>query len=44
MNKPLPSVDRIESARKILNAQASTLADLEAAKAVLDHVLAETDS
>jgi hypothetical protein len=36
--------DRIESARKILNATASKIPELEAAEAVLSHVLAETDA
>ena len=43
MTKPT-STDRIESARKILNAPASTVAELEAARAVLTHVFAETDA
>ena len=43
MNKPLSSAERTESARKILNGPASTIAELEAAKAVLSHVLAEGD-
>ena len=43
MTKPT-NTDRIESARKILNAPASTIAELEAARAVLTHVLAETDA
>jgi hypothetical protein len=41
---PSTTTDRIESARKILNAPASTLPELEAALAVLQHVLAETDA
>jgi IS30 family transposase len=38
------NTDRIESARKILNAAASKIAELEAAGMVLSHVLAETDA
>jgi hypothetical protein len=37
------TVDPIEAARKILNAQAASLADLEAADAALAHVRDETD-
>jgi hypothetical protein len=37
-------IDHIESSRKILNAPASKLAELEAAAAVLSHVVAETDA
>jgi hypothetical protein len=44
MSKTLSSSDRIESTRKILNPPTSKLADLEAAGAVLNHVLAETDA
>jgi hypothetical protein len=40
---PSTTVDPIEAARKILNAQASTLAELEAAAAALDHVRGATD-
>src|ERR1700722_6712011 len=36
--------DRIESARKILNAPPSTIAEREAARAELTHVLAEGDA
>jgi hypothetical protein len=43
MTKPT-STDRLESARKILNAPPSTIAELEAARAVVTHVLAETDA
>jgi hypothetical protein len=43
MTKPT-STDRIESARKILNASPSTVAQLEAARAALTHVLAEGDA
>jgi hypothetical protein len=43
MTKPT-STDRIESARKILNASPSTVAELEAARAVLTHLLAEGDA
>jgi hypothetical protein len=38
------NTDRSESARKILNAPPSTIAELEAARAVLTHVFAETDA
>jgi hypothetical protein len=38
------NADRIESARKILNAPSSKLSELEAADTVLSHVLTETDA
>jgi hypothetical protein len=41
MTKPA-NTDRIEAARKILNAPASSLGDLEATAAMVSHVLAET--
>src|ERR1700722_4560646 len=43
MTKPT-NTDRIESARKSLNAPASKIAELEDAEAVLTHVLVETDA
>ena len=43
MTKPT-STDRMKSARKILNAPPSTVAEFEAPRAVLTHVLAEGDA
>jgi hypothetical protein len=37
------NADHLESARRILNAPQSSIADLEAALAVLQHILAEND-